>query len=254
MNQLTAFRYQLMQHKKSIILFYIIVFCIILSLCLGTLIEISQHGVSGIGQISGFEMSSAIFLFVAGLNSFKDNFGMLLQNGVSRKTIYKSRIMVTLTIGLIMAIIDNSFEFILQNLPILRNKVNIILFYEQLYSQNLAKSRVWQMYLKSFFFIFFMYISFMTVGYFIALLFYKMDKRGKIAVGAGVPIILFIVLPSIDSTFFQGSIMYGILKIFVFAFGLSSNNSFYGIATFLILFLLFSIFSWGLLRKAMVKK
>ena len=67
-----------------------------------------------------------VFLFIAGLNSFKENFGMLLQNGVSRRTMFTGRLltMVSLCVGMtlmdrallllfrgVSALTDNSVAF-----------------------------------------------------------------------------------------------------------------------------------------------
>ncbi|MFA9378543.1 MAG: hypothetical protein ACERKZ_17645 [Lachnotalea sp.] len=254
MNQSTAFRYQLTQHKKSIILFYLILFWGILSIYLGMIVAFSQDGVSGSGQISGYEISSAIFLFVAGLNSFKDNFGMLLQNGVSRKTILKSRILVTITIGCIMSVIDNIFMVILKYIPRYGVNLDTVSLYEQVYGQRDTNLSAWQMHLKCYIFTVLMYITFMAIGYLITLLFYRMDKRGKIAVGAGVPVVLFLILPNIDFMFFQGRITSTISNFIDLAFGLKNHNSIYAMISFSSLFILFSAFSWVLLKKAMVKK
>ncbi len=252
MRQLTAFHYQLIQHKKAIFIYYSVIMCITLSLYLGVIVISSGDSSS---SIQGVEVGTAIFLFVVGLNSFKENFGMLLQNGVSRKNLYKSRIAVTFTIAAIMVVIDNVYMLVLKFLSNLSYNFSSGSLYDQIYNnQKTSKISVLQMHSESYLFSFFMYTAFMALGYFITILFYSMGKRGKIAVGAGVPIVLTMVLPSIDSLFFKGSISTVIYKFLDFAFGISSVNPFHAILTFLMLFLVCSTLSWWLLKRVMIKK
>ena len=82
---------------KATIIYYSIFICIIIAL-----IAIS----SGIITISGVEISTAIFLFVCGLNSFKSNFYFAKSNGISRKTFIKGLLISSVPIALVMSIID----------------------------------------------------------------------------------------------------------------------------------------------------
>lgn len=57
-------------------------------------------------SISGLEVSTMIFIFVCGLNSFKESFYFTQSNNISRKTFLKGTLLTSLSIGILMAIID----------------------------------------------------------------------------------------------------------------------------------------------------
>ena len=56
--------------------------------------------------MSGMELSTVIFIFVCGLNSFKSNFYFAKSNGISRKTFIKGLLISIIPIALVMSIID----------------------------------------------------------------------------------------------------------------------------------------------------
>ena len=82
---------------KSAIIYYSIIICIIIGL-----IAVSD----GRSTMSGMELSTVIFIFVCGLNSFKSNFYFAKSNGISRKTFIKGLLISIIPIALVMSIID----------------------------------------------------------------------------------------------------------------------------------------------------
>lgn len=89
MNMKAAYRYQVTDNIKAILTYYITLNVVYLLAISGVAVVVSyNNGTPVSGQFSGFEMSSIIFLFITGLCYFKDTFGMLLQNGISRKTLF----------------------------------------------------------------------------------------------------------------------------------------------------------------------
>ena len=84
----SAMIYQISEMKKPLLIYYAIIFFLLLASFLTTevFLHISANGTT----INGIEISSMIFIFVCGLNSFKEPFRMFLQNGLSRKTLFLS--------------------------------------------------------------------------------------------------------------------------------------------------------------------
>ena len=83
--------------KKSAIIYYFIFICVIIGLMV-----VSR----GIITMSGIEVSTIIFLFVCGLNSFKSNFYFAKSNGISRKIFIEGLLISSIPIALVMSIID----------------------------------------------------------------------------------------------------------------------------------------------------
>ena len=70
------------------------------------MVLISLYIFGGRVTMSGIEVSTVIFLFVCGLNSFKSNFYFAKSNGISRKTFIKGLLISSIPIALVMSIID----------------------------------------------------------------------------------------------------------------------------------------------------
>jgi len=99
MKFVSAFKYQLSGFKKSLIVFYIIIYSIVI---LTAVPELFLPPVDKEGTMSGLEIASIIFLFVCCLNSFKPHFKMLLANGASRMTMFRSYLTTIAAVVLIM--------------------------------------------------------------------------------------------------------------------------------------------------------
>lgn len=89
------------------------------------------------GTTNGLEVSAFIFLFVIGLNTFKENFGMFLQNGVSRKTIFAGKLLSTCAVCAIMAVVLEVLAS-LAKLGSGYRDIQLGTLYEMLYSDRMA--------------------------------------------------------------------------------------------------------------------
>lgn len=128
MKRKAAVRYLLHSYRNPLLIFYGIILLVSLLVC--TLMEVQ---VAGEGKVSSVNGASVIFLFVCGLNAFKEDFCFFLQNGVSRKTQFSATCIAFLPVALLMAVVDSlipsiclflnmtyslhSFSFDIYNLP-----------------------------------------------------------------------------------------------------------------------------------------
>lgn len=94
MNVLKIAKYQSLEALKPILVFYSIFIVIILFLSAGN------------ATSNGIEFSTAIFVLVAGLNSFKSQFYLAQANNVSRKSFVKGSLLGMLPITFGMSLID----------------------------------------------------------------------------------------------------------------------------------------------------
>jgi len=248
-NLTAAFKYQIKDNIKAIVIFYCIVCAVIVLISIGT----ATITTSGNSTMGGLDTSTSIFIFIAGIVSFKEPFRMLMQNGVSRKTMMKSKILSALVITFFMAVCTTVLMLIGKALTSSMENYNVLSTYEQTYVLKAAGQSGFMVQLYSFIFNFLQYLAVFILGLFVALIFYRCGKAGKIAVGAGVPVTLFLVLPIIDSIFFKMKVTKSILKFFDFAFGITAGKPWAAFISFAVLAVLGLGLSWLLMRRADIR-
>ena len=85
-----SFRYQLADYKAGILVYYCAMLGLLVLFLVSTVVD---TGVTVV--FSGLSGFSCIFLFICGLCSLHDNLPMHLQHGVSRRTMFQARLLVT---------------------------------------------------------------------------------------------------------------------------------------------------------------
>ena len=88
---------------KPIIIFYLIIIAVVTFTTIQNITNFNDnfHIVN-----SGLELATVIFLFVCGLNSFKENFYFAQSNNISRKSFIIGVIESIFPIAVVMAVID----------------------------------------------------------------------------------------------------------------------------------------------------
>lgn len=172
----------------------------------------------GTYTIGGYEFLTCIFLFVVGLSSFKEFFLMMLQNSISRKTMFISKLITILFMGLILAVSDRIIILIGKLLSNISENIEILGFYDRVFKSRMSLLNPVVSNLEAIFITIFTYIAVTLVGYFVGINYYKMNKTLKLFVSIGVPATLFVLLPLFDSMFFGGNLSKFILKAIQFIF------------------------------------
>ncbi len=246
-----ALKYQLSDMKRPLIIYYIIIYCLII---LALVQQASMENYyDGEFSSSGIEMATVIFLFIAGLSSFKVTFHLFLANGVSRKTMFKSYITSLLLIAAGMAVID-SLNGLLFSSPGHYMQIFYIM-YKPHYGVAVGHGITAGMYLDGLIWMLFFYAFVMMAGFFITTLYYRMNKPIKLLVSIGVPVFFFIVLPYIDTFIFKGAIFESIGYLFQKAGGfLDGYNPYMAVLSCAISFAVFGALSFLTMRKATVKQ
>ena len=237
-----SFRYMMHDFFNGMLIFYVIFFAIYIF----TIILVATSG--GKGSINSIDFATVIFMFVGGLNSFKECFGMLLQNGTSRKTMFASRVMSFSAIAGLMSVsnllFSSLFSLLPKNLSIETGQTMLVKIYGSFGSADIILSLLLS---------FSLFLFFLLLGYCITTLFYRIGRIGKVLVGAGVPVLLTVVLPVVDTMFFSNNISIAMFRFFSFAFGLSTCQPLRAVASFLIGSGIFALCGWLLTRKATVR-
>lgn len=242
-----AVKYQINEYISQIRVYYISIFGV--TAFFGLLSVITES--SGMFSFGGYEFLTSIVLFIIGLFSFKEMFLMMLQNGISRKTMFIGRLISVFTISVIMAVIDRLFVNFGRMLEKINDKVIITGLYEMIFRlREAAVSRV-VFNLEAVLITVFAYISVILLGFFIGTAYYRMNKVVKIAVSAGVPSAIFILLPLLNSMT-DGKLFKLINKLLNFVF--SSDNPYNMLLSCALFIVVCTGLSWLLIKNAVEKR
>ena len=246
MSFIKSFKYSVFSNKKPILGFYAVVTALYL------IFIITSFFAPG-GSISGMDMASLIFLFVFGITSFKENFYMLLQNGVSRKNMFLGTVLSIFVISILVAVIDTALALILELAP--TENFTLSSLFQQLYGMTqYSNSSTFAVCLHEIAWNSMMKFAFASIGLFIGCAYYKMSGLMKTLVSCGVPCFFLLVLPLIDLALPRIDI-YGKLKdAFLFFFGFSDGVSSYQcVLCSFVLSIVVSGITFLMLRKTSVK-
>lgn len=242
----SAMIYQIAEMKKSLLIYYAIMLFLLLASFLTT--EVFFHFSVNGAAINGIEISSMIFIFVCGLNSFKEPFRMFLQNGLSRKTLFLSYICSLLSVTGVMAIVDTSIGAIGHSLGSYQSA------FHEFYRQHFSAAGPGQVFVV-FALSLMLYTTSALAGYFIASLYYRMNKGLKLLVSIGVPVLLIIVLPIVDMGYANGVISRSIGEILLLASGVKAGyNPLYPLGSCIILSSVLAGLTYLLQRRAVIKE
>ena len=214
-----AFKYSVFSNKKPILGFYTVVVALYL------VFIVTSFFISG-GSISGMDMASLVFLFVFGITSFKENFYMLLQNGVSRKNMFLGTVLSLLVVSVFVAVADTVLVRSLGLVP--AENFTLVSLFKQLYGMTqYSDSSAFAVSIHEIAWNSMMKFAFASIGLFIGCAYYKMNALTKTLVSCGVPCFFLLGLPLIDLAI-PALDLYGKLKeAFLFFFGFSDGVSSY---------------------------
>lgn len=180
MKRKAAVRYLLHSYRNPLLIFYGIILLVSLLVC--TLMEVQ---VAGEGKVSSVNGASVIFLFVCGLNAFKEDFCFFLQNGVSRKTQFSATCIAFLPVALLMAVVDSLMTALFSTLFSYEGILGLI--------YGRAMETGFTGFLLQIGWLFCLYLFALLLGYLITTLYYRMDSKRKVLVSVSVPVLLVLV-------------------------------------------------------------
>ncbi len=187
-------KYNLYDIRYGVMVYYTVIAAI-----MGLLVFMQQSKIVNIGSsgfVSGAE-ASAIFLFVCGLNSFKQNYLYLSTNGITRKAQFYGFLISSVIIAAAMAFIDT----------VSTNIINVFIDYRPMFylmfRDFTAESSQILITLMNFLWNAAVYLLAFVIGYFITTLYYRMSKILKIIVSVGVPSLFIIGSPMLASYLYR---------------------------------------------------
>ncbi len=251
MKELKFVKYQIFDTIKAIFIYYLIFI-----LAMTSIIAISSNSSANVHS-SGIDFATIIFLFVAGLNSFKSNFKFSMANNVTRKTFTKGLIIAVFPITLVMSVIDlivnriinifmkcpSTFDMIYGSFRKLNLFNNSELWVQTNDFYTLFGTIIWQ---------FAVYSSIFILGILISLLYYRSNKFFKIVVSVA-PVLLLIFISNANVVIVD-SLNIDIGKLIASAFGWNSLNPYTAVLSFTVIILAYSSLIYLLVRKAIIKE
>lgn len=219
---LKVFRYQVYESLMAVAIFYLVMLVVTLFLSIWD------------GSSSGFEFASAIFIFVAGLNSFKSSFRFMQFLGVTRKTFFAGTLLALAAIAAGMSVIDMVWGRLYA----------LIQPYSSLFSQSYAQGGifiqfVWETVLLS---------MFAFVGFLVTTLYYRCNKLMKIIISLS-PVYISVVLNMVPS------LLNPLLKVLGFLAGVRPDAGVWGnVSGMLVSVVAATCLCFLLVRKAPIKR
>ncbi len=174
------YRYMLWETVKPVVVFY----SIFIAVLAGAALLYQRFG-SSAGEFNGLEISSTIFLFVMGLNSFKSSFIFASANGFTRGHYYRSAVLSLLTVATAMSVIDAALGGVASMV-----RPNLLSGWGQFYPAN-SWVDLWLWHWA-------MNVLAVGVGLLITLAFYRVSKVGKVLLGL-TPVWLSLWLSGLNS-------------------------------------------------------
>lgn len=220
------------------------------------MVLISLYIFGGRVTMSGIEVSTVIFLFVCGLNSFKSNFYFAKSNGISRKTFIKGLLISSIPIALVMSIIDiiiNRINNIFIKNPTLYDVSygNLLGDVGRVYEGSWVQSNSLATIFNTILFQFSLCLLAYVVGIVINMIYYRSNKYVKVLVSV-IPVAF--IMFSGNFSIRNPGLTIRVKEFFDYIFGFNPVNVFACVSTFLVL----TVVLWGiaflLIRKAVIKE
>ena len=220
------------------------------------MVLISLYIFGGRVTMSGIEVSTVIFLFVCGLNSFKSNFYFAKSNGISRKTFIKGLLISSIPIALVMSIIDiiiNRINNIFIKNPTLYDVSygNLLGDVGRVYEGSWVQSNSLATIFNTILFQFSLCLLAYVVGIVINMIYYRSNKYVKVLVSV-IPVAF--IMFSGNFSIRNPGLTIRVKEFFDYIFGFNPVNVFACVTTFLV----FTVALWGiaflLIRKAVIKE
>lgn len=235
-----SMRYQLRDQVQAAGMYYLIYLAIILLIT-----ALVSTSADSSGSFSGMETSTTIFLFVMGLVSFREPFHMLLQNGISRRTLFISRLLTVVGLCVAMAAIDSVLMGVSRAMTAANAQMKVYSLYDLAYPGTLGRMNGFGQWVTRWALMVTQSLMATCLGYCITLAYYRMNKLTKWLVSFGVPALLIVALTRMN--------MSALGRALSAALGLERQLPLMAMLTFLAMAAVFSGGSWLLLRRAPVR-
>lgn len=250
-------RWQLCDMRAPLLIFYAIFFAVLFMNFTGVLsvkLNIDLPGEFH-GSVVGIELCSLIFLFIVGICYLGESLPLLMQNGVSRRTVFLGTILSQTVIALGMACLDRALAYLLYRvLTLIDAPVGAISLFDLLYGPPLLSYDPTYFTLRTLIPGIGFYFSFLAIGMLIWCIYARLHKRGRIAISIAVPVILIYGLAILDKYIIPGAVLNALRHFVDWSVTLGVELPFAALGLELALTVVLWGGSWLLLRRMPLKK
>lgn len=212
--------------------------------------------------VGGMELISLLAVFVLGISSFKPYFKFFSVNGVSRRTLFSSAAAALAIVSVFNSFIDTLNTLLFSSFTNYQSmfmqfyyRIDLKIVHADTQDVYCGLHYTFPMLAQQFLWSVFAYFWIAMIGLFITVLFYRMSKLMKFAVGIGVPVLCLIILPAFDKYCWDNRLSNILAKIFNFIWGYSNGyNPYIGMASMSIFTVAAAALIWLLVRQAGVKQ
>lgn len=205
------------------------------------------------GSTSGLEFATMIFLFVCGLNSFKENFYFAQGNNISRKCFITGVITAIFPIAIFMAIIDISINRVMNLFTVSPTLYD--LFYSttkpltfDVIKNGWIQSNSTETLINTVLLAAIMYVLSYVLGLVINMVYYRSNVFVKILISLVPPVLIFSAGIIGDGT------GYYFLEFIKEIFGINNGNSSLALLSFVVLVIILGCTSKILINEATIKE
>lgn len=230
-----VFKYLLSDSIRPAAIFYLV---IVLLTVIGATFTLTMNNWNF--EFGGMRLATTIFLFVAGLNSFKSGYLFLQANGVTRRTFYAGGLVSIMALAAAMTVIDSILYAVLNIIVPVSQELSPLLYPQSGYPATL----VWTLAFNTLATVF---------GWVLTMVYYRSGKGLKIALSISPAILLIGLILVSDAT--GGKLLESLSNAFCAVMGLTGTRSAWvGAGSMFVAAALCAGLSFLLIRRAPVKE
>ncbi|MGI6648979.1 MAG: hypothetical protein ACOX5W_07955 [Bacillota bacterium] len=189
MNIRPAFQYRFLDTLKGVGIFYAIMAVLMAGISCLVFYAVSKGGKVSVSFFA-FEFAAAITLFVMGITTIREDMRLMLQNGIGRRTIFVTELLVALSVSLLLAIAGELLIAVGQVVITSRSEFFITDLFQIIYANGINYNLTLGARFESIVLAFGLYTFVYLAGMFISLLFYRLNKIWTLIVAIGAPLLL----------------------------------------------------------------
>lgn len=250
------FRFQLSGYKKVFAIMYI---CLVAILALTEISIMSPRSNTAV-TFSNMEVVSIITIFITALFSYKESFRFMMANSITRKSHFIACMLALAALSAAFSLVNTILSTVYSHFT------NYRPLFIELYAGRFGLPGItqyplpslqltFQMQFENFLWSIFFHFLTAMAGFFITVLFYRMNKWMKIAFLVGAPTVLLNGIGALDYYVLNGKIRAFLQWFWAFLFGGSNyNNPYSSMLNMLVLSALIAGLAWLPARRAALKR
>lgn len=240
-----TFYYKFSDTIKGVGVFYAVMIMVMFGL-MSLVSYTASNGSKASGSFSAYVFAATLTLFIIGISTIREDMRLMLQNGIGRRTIFVTELLVALSVSLLLALAGELLIAFGQAVTANRSNFFITDLYQILYAKGSSVNMSLGEHFESIALAFGIYTCANLTGMFISLLFYRLNKIMTLAVAIGVPLLFIFGLPMMLA---RGPVRRFLGMVFEFA--LSSPWAM--LLCFLLVSIFTGIFIWLFMKRAPLK-